>query len=46
MFVQFLEIDGREGNATVLIATAVHGPGESQEYGFYNFMVYIPVLFA
>ena len=26
MFVQFSEIDGRDGKATVLIAPAVHGP--------------------
>lgn len=26
MFVQFLEMDGSDGNATVLIAPAVQGP--------------------
>jgi hypothetical protein len=29
MFVQFFEVDGRDGNATVLMAPAVHGPMKS-----------------
>ena len=46
MVVQFVEIDGREGNATVLIAPAVHGPGEGQEDVSYKLVLYIPVFLA